>query len=138
MFGCCENESTLNHTCLTILSYVAVYNRDTYAHVSSASVSNVCISFIMLKIKQHLYLEVAIPNFFKKDYRKFQNLRPADSVNAAKNDLTNSGNVTENDWTDWQFSVSRALMSSVANYIYCSLTDLIKPSVLFSISLVYS
>ena len=29
--------------------YIAVYNQDTYVHVRSASVSNVCISFVMLK-----------------------------------------------------------------------------------------
>ena len=31
----------LNHACLIILSYIAVYNRDTYARISSASVSSV-------------------------------------------------------------------------------------------------
>ena len=48
MLSYCESESTLNCTCLIILSYIAVYNPDTYAHVSSASVSNAGMSFVML------------------------------------------------------------------------------------------
>ena len=36
MLGCCESESTLNRACLIIVSYTAVYNRDTYAYVSTA------------------------------------------------------------------------------------------------------
>ena len=59
-FGCCESESTLNRGCLIILNNIAVYNCDIYVHVDSASVSNVGFSFIMLKIKQPLHLEVAI------------------------------------------------------------------------------
>ena len=54
MLGCCENGSALNCTCLIIQSYIAVYNNDTYVHVSSASVSNVGMSFVMLKIKKYL------------------------------------------------------------------------------------
>ena len=54
MFGCCESESIFNHACLIILSYTVIYYCDTYADVSSASVSNVGMSFITLKIKQHL------------------------------------------------------------------------------------
>ena len=38
MSACCVKESILNGACLIILSYIAVYNRDTYAHVSQASV----------------------------------------------------------------------------------------------------
>ena len=49
MLGCCE--STINHSCLIILSYITVYNRDTYAYVSSASVSNVGISFYYVSNK---------------------------------------------------------------------------------------
>ena len=60
MFGCCE--STLNGTCLIILSYIAVYNCGTYAHISSANVRNIGMSFIMLKIKQHLCLELQYGN----------------------------------------------------------------------------
>ena len=41
---------------------------------------------------------------------RYWNLGSVNSVNAAENDLTNSINVAENDWTDWQFSVSQALM----------------------------
>ena len=44
MLGCCEKESRLNGACLKILSYIAIYNCDTYAQVSSASVINVGIS----------------------------------------------------------------------------------------------
>ena len=62
MLSCFESESTLNSTCLIILSYIVVYNHDTYAHVSSASVSTVGMSFVMLKIKQHLHLEIKIRN----------------------------------------------------------------------------
>ena len=51
MYGCCESKSTLNRACLIILSYIAVFNSDNYAHVGSASVSNVGISFVTLKIK---------------------------------------------------------------------------------------
>ena len=64
VFGCCESESTLNCACLIILSYTAVYKHDTYVHVSSARVSNVGLSFIMLKIKQCLSLEIALRKFF--------------------------------------------------------------------------
>ena len=95
MFGCCESESTLNHGCLIILSYIAVYNRDVYAHVSSASVSNVGISFLILKIKQRLHLEVAIWKFFNKDYGKYRNLSSANSVNATSDDSANSGNAAK-------------------------------------------
>ena len=70
MLGCCESESTLNRQCLIILSFVAVYNCDTYALMSSASVSNVGMSFNMLIINQHLYLEIAIQKFFNNGYRK--------------------------------------------------------------------
>ena len=54
MLSCCESKCILNCACLIILSYVAVYNRDAYAHVNSASVSNVGMSFAMIKVKQHL------------------------------------------------------------------------------------
>ena len=80
MFGCCECESTLNHGCPIILSYIAVYNHDVYVHVSSASVSNIGMSFVVLKKKQHLPLEVAVPKFFNKDYGKYRNLRTTNSV----------------------------------------------------------
>ena len=65
------------------------------------------MSFVMLKIKQHLCLEIR--KFFNNGYGKYQALRSSDSLNGAVNDLANSGNVAENDWTDWQFSVSQAL-----------------------------
>ena len=91
MFGCCESESTLNCACLIILSHIVVYNCNTYAHVSSVSVRNVGMSFVMLKRKQQLCLEVAIWNFFNKNYGKYQYLS-SNSVNATKNDSANSGN----------------------------------------------
>ena len=56
----CDSESTFSCTCLIILSYIAVYNHDTYVHVSSASVSSVG----MLIVKQHLHLEITIWKFF--------------------------------------------------------------------------
>ena len=68
MFCCCESESTLNRACLIILSYIAVYNHDTYMHVSSAKVGMVGMSLVMVKIKQHLHLEIAIWKFFNNDY----------------------------------------------------------------------
>ena len=69
---------------MIIQTYIAVYNRDT--HVSSASVSNVGMSFVMFKIKQHLRLEFAIRKFFNKNYGKHRDLCWANSVNAAEND----------------------------------------------------
>ena len=117
VLGCCQSESTLNCACL-IMSNIAVYNRDTYAHVSSTSVSNVGMSLVMLKIKQHLRLEVAlevaIQKFFNKDYGKYWDLCLANSINVDENDLANSRNAAENDWTDWQFSVSQALLSMLS------------------------
>ena len=98
MLGCCESESTLNCACLIILSYIAGYNCDTYVHVSSASVSNVGMSFLISIIKQHL--EIAIQKFFNNGYRKYRNLHSTNSINAAENDSANSVNVAENDWTD--------------------------------------
>ena len=62
--------------------------------------------FVMLKIKQHLCLKVAIQKFFNKDYGKYQDIRSANSVNMSEM------NAAENDWTDWQFSVSQALLYS--------------------------
>ena len=53
---------------MIILTYIAVYFRDTYAHVTSASVSNVGITFVTFKIKQHQRLEFAIRKFFNKNY----------------------------------------------------------------------
>ena len=82
-------------------------------HVSSASVSNVGMSFVVLKMKQHLCLEVAIWKFFNKDYRKYPDLCLANSVNATENDSANSGYGAENDWTNWHFSVSRALPTTI-------------------------
>ena len=61
MPGCGESESILNRSCLIILSYIAVYN--TYAHVSSADISNVGMSFGMFVSNQHLLLEIAIRKF---------------------------------------------------------------------------
>ena len=112
MLGCCESESRLNRACLIILSYIAVYNRASYEQVSSASVINVGISFIMLIINQHLCLEVAKWKFFHDGYGKCQNLNSANSINGTENtcNWTNSVNAAENDYTDWQFSVSRALV----------------------------
>ena len=60
------------------------------AVLHSASVSNVGMSFVMLRVKQHLSLEVAIRKFFNKDYGKYQGLCLANSVNAAANDSENS------------------------------------------------
>ena len=81
-------------------------------HVSSASVSNAGMSFVMLKIKQRLSMEVAIRKFFNKDNGKYRNLHYSTNtrgVHTTEEDSANSGNEAENDWTDWQFSVSRAL-----------------------------
>ena len=50
VLGWCESESPINHACLIILSYIAVYNHDTCAW-SSESVSNVGMSFVMLITK---------------------------------------------------------------------------------------
>ena len=86
-----------------MLSYIAVYNCDTYVHVSSASVS---ISFFML-INQYLCLEIAIRKFFNNGYGKYRNHHSVNSINVAENDLANSVNAGKNYWTDWQFSVSR-------------------------------
>ena len=68
-----------------ILSNIAVYNHDTYVHVSLTSESNVGMSFIMLIINQQLCLEIAISKFFKYGYGKYQNLHLANSINEAKN-----------------------------------------------------
>ena len=46
-----------------ILSYIAVYNHDTYVHVSLTSASNVGMSPVMLIIHQHQHLEIAIWKF---------------------------------------------------------------------------
>ena len=93
--GICDGTPS---TCSSIELYIAIYKRDLHVQVSSASVINVGISFVMLKINQHLRLEIAIRKFFNNGYKKYQNLLWASSVNAA-----------ENDWTDWQFLVSQAL-----------------------------
>ena len=71
---------------MIILSYIAIYNRDTNEHVSSASVSNVGMSFVMLIIKQHLRLEIAMRKFFNIGYGNYWNLCWAKSLNAAEND----------------------------------------------------
>ena len=63
------------------------------------------MSFIMFILKQHLHLEIAIQKFFNNGYRKHRNLRLANYVNAAK--MTGQA---ENNRTDWQFSVFRALL----------------------------
>ena len=115
MLGCCE--SRLNNACLTILSCIAVYNHDTYVQVSSASVINVGISFVMIIINQHLRLEIAKHKFFKNGYGKYRILHSANSVNETENDTANSVNAAENDLTDWQFSVSRALIDIYITYI---------------------
>ena len=98
--GCCESESTLNWACLLILSYTAVYNHDTYAHVSWASVSNVGMSFIMLIIKQHLHLKIATWKIFNNGYRKYWNLLSTNSVNATENDSAKSVKCSQK-WLDW-------------------------------------
>ena len=49
----------------TVLSYIAVYNCDIYAQVSSASVINVGILVIMLTINQDLRLEITGPSCSK-------------------------------------------------------------------------
>ena len=94
VFSCCESEITLNHACLIILSYIAVYNRDIYAHVSSTSVSNVGLLFVMLKIKQHLSLEVAMRKFFKV-YGKYRDVHSANSINAVEHDSANHGHAAK-------------------------------------------
>ena len=54
-------ESTLNCPCLIILSYIAVYNRDTNAHVSLANVSIVGVSVIMWKLQYANFLTLKTP-----------------------------------------------------------------------------
>ena len=57
-----------------VLSYIAVYNRDTYVHVSLTSESDVGMTFIISIIKnQHLHLEIAIWKFFNNGYGKYRN-----------------------------------------------------------------
>ena len=80
--------------------------------VSSASVSNVGISIFTLIINHNLSLEIAKQKFFENGYGKYQNLHLANSVNLTENDSAHSVNVAENDWTDWQFSVSQALLTT--------------------------
>ena len=72
--------------------------------VSSASVCNVGMSFVMLIIKQHLHLETAIQKLLNNGYRQKRNLHSENSINAAECDLANSVTVSENDWTNRQFS----------------------------------
>ena len=67
MLSCCESESILNCICLIILSFIA-YHCDTYAHVNTASISYVGMSFLILIIKQHLHSEIAIWKFFNNGY----------------------------------------------------------------------
>ena len=50
------------------LSYISVCNRDTYAHVSSASVSNVCMSIFMVIIIRNVHLEIAMRKFFNNAF----------------------------------------------------------------------
>ena len=66
------------------------YNNKDDAHVSSASISNVGMSFFMLIINQHLHLEIARQKFFHNDYGKYRNHHLASSVNVTKNDSANS------------------------------------------------
>ena len=79
-------------------------------HVSSACVSNVGMSLVMSKIKQHLFLEIAVWKFFSNGYGKYQDLCSTDSINGAEKDSANSRSAAKNDWTNWQFSVSRDLV----------------------------
>ena len=119
-----QSESTLNCACLIILTYIAVYNCDTHAHVSSASVSNVGMPFVMLIIKRHLHLEIAIWKFLNNGYGKYPNLRSIKSLNVAENVSANSVKEAENDWIDWQFSVCLALLGTILPclvYIYSSI-----------------
>ena len=67
-------------------------------HVSSASASNVGMSFVMLIVKQHLHLESAIWKFFLT--MMMENTK----IFTGQTQSVNSG---EN---DWQFSVSRACL----------------------------
>ena len=97
MLSCCESESRLNRACLIILSYIAVYNCEIHVHVSSASVINVSISFVMLIINQHLCLGIAIWKFFNNGYGKKRDLHSANSINVTENDLVNSVNTVEID-----------------------------------------
>ena len=95
----------LNRACLIILSYITVHNCDTYVYVSSATESNADKSYVILIIKQHLHLEIAIRKIFNNGYRNYRNLNLANIVNEAENDLENTENTAENVCTDWQFSV---------------------------------
>ena len=83
------------------------------------------MSFVMLVIKQHLHLEIAILKF--NDDGKYWNFHLANFRNAAKNDSASSINVAENDWTDWQFSVSPALLYKIQHGIVDT-GDILKPN----------
>ena len=79
MLFCKLWEVVLSLACLIKLSYISVCNRDTYAHVSSASVSNVCMLIFMVIIIQNVHLEIAMRKFFNNDYGKQNHRRKSRS-----------------------------------------------------------
>ena len=70
MLFCKLWEVVLSLAWLIKLSYISVCNRDNYAHVSSASVSNVCISIFKVIVFQNVHLEIAMRKLFNTDYGK--------------------------------------------------------------------
>ena len=78
---------------LIILSYIAVYDRDT--------ISNVGMSFVMLIINQHLHLEIVVRKFFNNGNGKYWNLRLVNSLNVTENDSANSVCIYGQKWLDW-------------------------------------
>ena len=102
MLFCKLWEIVLSLACLIKLSYISVCNRDIYAHVSSASVSNACISIFMVIIIQNMHLEIAVRKFSDNDYRKKKNMHSANTVNAVENYSAKSVNTAGNGWINWQ------------------------------------
>ena len=60
MLFCKLWEVVLNLACLIKFSYTSVCNCDIYAHVSSASVSNICMSVFMIIVVQNAHLEITM------------------------------------------------------------------------------
>ena len=104
MLGCCESENTLKRSCLKIIELHCFLKSCFLCALSLTSESNVCIKNIMMIIKQHLRLEIAVWKLFNNGYGKYRNLRLANSINA-----------DETDWTDWHFSVSHTLFPGQRN-----------------------
>ena len=78
-----------------ILSYIAVYNRDTYVQVSLTSESNVGMSFDKVIINKHS----AFGNCNNKIILQWlQKIKKSPlGINVAKNDSANSVNAAKND-----------------------------------------